>query len=98
MINGSDIFLVPGEVVHLLLSPQAYNFARIQLAEAVFEAVVVLDIFVPVLKLIQGGLENLEDTLFWNNLLFKAVGDTTRVVLLNKCTFVLNVRLQLVAQ
>lgn len=62
----------PGEVVHLLLSPQVDNFARIQLAEAVFEAVVILDIFVPVLKLIQGGLENFEDTLFWNNLLFKA--------------------------
>lgn len=58
--------------MHLLLSPQADNFARIQLAEAVFEAVVVLDVFVPVLKLIQGGLENLEDTLFRNNLLVKA--------------------------
>lgn len=68
----------PGEVVHLLLSPQVDNFARIQLAEAVFEAVVILDIFVPVLKLIQGGLENFEDTLFWNNLLFKAARDTLR--------------------
>lgn len=76
--------------MHLLLSPQADNFARVQLAEAVFEAVVVLDVFVPVLKLIQGGLENLEDTLFWHNLLIKAVGDTTRVVLLNKCMLVLN--------
>ncbi len=68
----------PGEVVHLFLSPQADNFTRIQLAEAVFEAVVILDIFVPVLKLIQSGLENFEDTLFWNNLLFKAAGDTLR--------------------
>ncbi len=68
----------PGEVVHLFLSPQADNFARIQLAEAVFEAVVILDIFVPVLKLIQSGLENFEDTLFWNNLLFKAARDTSR--------------------
>lgn len=69
--------------MHLLLSPQADNFARIQLAEAVFEAVVILDIFVPVLKLIQGGLENFEDTLFWNNLLFKAARDTLRLTLLN---------------
>lgn len=58
------------------------NFARIQLAEAVFEAVVVFDVFVPVLKLIQGGLENLEDTLFGNNLLFKATRDTLRLTLL----------------
>lgn len=94
MINVSNIFLVPGEVVHLLLSPQADNFARVQLAEAVSEAVVILDIFVPVLKLIQCGLENLEDTLFRNNLLFKATGDTTRVVLLNKGTLVIDVRLQ----
>lgn len=68
--------LSPGEVVHLFFSPQTDDFARIQLAEAVFEAVVVFDVFVPVFKLIQGGFEHLEDTLFRNNLLFKAARDT----------------------
>ena len=53
----------PLEVVHLLLCPQPYHLAGVHLAEAVLEAVVVLDVAVPVPELVEGGLEDFEGTL-----------------------------------
>lgn len=64
--------------MHLLLGPQADDFARVQLAESIFKAIVVLDVFIPVLKFIQRGLENLENALLWNNLFLKAAEDENK--------------------
>lgn len=63
---------LPGQVVHLLLRPQPDDLARVQLAEAVDEAVVVFDVAVPVLELIEGRLVDLQDHFLWNRLLLQA--------------------------
>lgn len=63
----------PAEVVHLLLGPQANDLARVELGEAVDEAIVVFDVAVSVLELVQGGLEHLEDHLVWNWLLIQTM-------------------------
>lgn len=58
--------------MHLLLSPQADDRAGVQLAEAVYEAVVILDVLVTVLELVKCGLEDLEHTLIWDSILLHA--------------------------
>lgn len=65
----------PCQVVHLFFSPQTDDLARIQLAEAVFEAIIILNVFVPVFEFIQSCLKYLEYTLLWNDHLLKARGD-----------------------
>lgn len=68
----------PDEVVHLLLGPQADDLARVQLAKAIFKAIVVFDVFIPVLKFIQRCLENLENALLWNDLVLKSTEDENK--------------------
>lgn len=64
--------------MHLLLGPKADDFARVQLAESIFEAIVILDVFIPVLKFIQRCLENLENALLWNDLVLKSAEDENK--------------------
>lgn len=66
------VYLVPAQVVHLLLSPQPDDFTRVQFAEAIFEAIVVFDVAISVLKLVECGLKHLQHHLLRNRLLLQA--------------------------
>lgn len=63
---------LPGQVVHLLLGPQPDDFAWVQFAEAIFEAIVVFDVTVSVLELVQRRLEDLQHHLIRDGLLLQA--------------------------
>lgn len=69
---------VPAEVVHLLLGPQADDLAWVQFAEALLEAVVVLDVAVAVFELVERRLEDLQHHLVWDGLLLQADTHTHR--------------------
>lgn len=45
--------------MHLLLCPHPDDLAGVQLAEAVLEAIVILDVLVSVLEFVKGRLEHL---------------------------------------
>ena len=62
----------PFEVVHLLLCPEPHHLARVHFTEAVLEAVVILDVAVPIPELVEGGLEHFESTLGRDSLLLHA--------------------------
>lgn len=62
---------LPGQVVHLLLGPQADDFSWVQFAEAVFEAIVIFDVAVSVLELVERRLENLQHHFIRNWLLLQ---------------------------
>lgn len=64
---------VPFEVVHLLLGPQLDHFAWVLLPEPVFEAVVILDVAIPVLELIESRLEDFDGTLWGDGLALHTV-------------------------
>lgn len=65
--------------MHLLLGPQPDDLARVELAEAVFEAVVIFDVAVSVLELVQRGLEHLQNHLVWNRLLLQTDQTQTNI-------------------
>lgn len=58
--------------MHLLLSPQPDDFARVQFAETVFEAIVIFDVAVSVLELVQCRLKHLQHHFIWDGLLLHA--------------------------
>lgn len=64
---GGSCRSAPGQVVHLLLGPQADDFAGVELAEALLEAIIVLDVAVAVLELVERRLEDLEHHLIWDH-------------------------------
>lgn len=72
--------------MHFLLCPQTNDLAGVQLAEAVLEAVVILDVLVPVLKLIECGLEDLQYHLLWNWVLLHA-GMEDKSIMNTEATF-----------
>lgn len=63
---------LPAQVVHLLLCPQSNGLAWVQFAEAIFEAIVIFDVAIPVLELVQSRLEHLQHHLVGNRLLLQA--------------------------
>ena len=69
----------PSQVVHLLLCPKTDDLARVELAEAVLKAVVILDILVSVPELIQCRLKHLQHTLRWDGAVFQTVGDKRQI-------------------
>lgn len=63
---------LPAQVVHLLLCPQSNDLAWVQFAEAIFEAIIIFDVAIPVLELVQCRLEHLQHHLVGNRLLLQA--------------------------
>lgn len=59
--------------MHLLLGPQPDDFARVQFAESVLEAIVVFDVSVSVLELVQRRLKHLQHHFVRDRLLLQAV-------------------------
>lgn len=57
--------------MHLFLRPQPDDFAWVEFAEAVDEAIVVLDVAVSILEVIECGFENLQNHLVGNRLLLQ---------------------------
>ena len=77
------MIMLPNQISHFFLCPYFNELARILFANIVMETIIILNVLLPVLKLVQSCLEHFNGTIGRNYLPLNTNSTTTvRIVLL----------------